>query len=62
MNFLTDRPGTAVGHDTRLAIGFDWSARWAPVLEAGYHITQVRNFSAPTLKWGFTELAAGLRF
>jgi hypothetical protein len=63
MNFLQDREGSATGHDTRLAIGLDWSWRGVfPLVELGYHLTQVRNFEQPTLWWAYTELATGIRF
>ncbi len=62
MNFLSDRSGTAVGHDTRLTIGYDWIGDWAPSVELGYHFTQVRNFEEPTINWGYVETALGLHF
>ncbi len=63
MNVLEGRSGTATGHDTNLAIGYDRESRTVnPVVELGYHITQVRAFDEDTLWWPYTELLAGVRF
>lgn len=63
MNFLEDHGGTAVGHDTLLAAGFDWQAGGvSPLVQAGYHITQVRGFDEPTLWWPYAEVILGVRF
>lgn len=63
MNFLDDRRGSALGHDTLFALGYDrTSEKLSPVVEVGYHLTQVRNFDQETVWWPYTEVAAGLRF
>lgn len=63
MNVLDGREGTATGHDTRLSIGYDWQVdRIFPLVEVGYHLTQVRSFDEDTLWWPYTELLLGLRF
>jgi len=63
MNFLEGRKGSATGHDTRLAIGYDWhSTGLAPLVELGTHITQIRAFDDDTLWWPYTELVVGFRF
>jgi hypothetical protein len=63
MSFLDGRSGSAVGHDTLLAVGYDRNSDGlSPVVEAGYHLTQVRGFDQETLWWPYTEVAAGVRF
>lgn len=63
MNFLEDRKGSALGHDTQLAVGWDWAPdRPSPAIEAGYHLTQLRTFDQETVWWPFAEIAAGIRF
>lgn len=63
MNWLAERDGTATGHDTLLAIGYDFPAgRVLPTFQAGYHLTQVRGFDEETLWWPYTEVLVGLRF
>lgn len=63
MNVLEKRAGTATGHDTLLAIGYDLPGRGAaPWILLGYHLTQLRAFDSETLWWPYTELAVGLRF
>src|SRR5690606_9472983 len=54
MNVLEGRRGTATDHDTRLAVGYDWRAGpIIPWVEAGYHITQLRNFDENTVWWPY---------
>lgn len=63
MNYLKGREGTATGHDTRLAAGYDWqSGNLFPTIELGYHLTQVRSFDTETLWWPYTEVVTGIRF
>lgn len=63
MNVLDGREGTATGHDTRLAMGYDWQVGEVfPLLELGYHLTQVRSFDEETVWWPYTELLGGVRF
>lgn len=63
MNFLEGRNGSALGHDTQLAVGYDWTSdRPSPVIEVGYHLTQVRGFDQETVWWPYAEIAAGIRF
>jgi hypothetical protein len=63
MNVLDGREGTATGHDTRLAMGYDWQVGSVfPLIEVGYHLTQVRSFDEETLWWPYTELLLGVRF
>ena len=63
LNVVDGFEGSATGHDTRLAVGFDWSATGvSPLLELGYHLTQVRSFGDATIWWPFTELVIGSRF
>ncbi len=63
MNWLAEQDGTATGHDTLLALGYDFPAgRVLPTLQAGYHLTQVRNFDQDTLWWPYTELLFAVRF
>lgn len=63
MNVLEGREGTATGHDTRLSMGYDWQlGNVFPLVEAGYHLTQVRSFDEETLWWPYAELLWGLRF
>lgn len=63
MNFLDGRRGSALGHDTLFALGYDrTSDRPSPVVEVGYHLTQVRGFDQKTIWWPYTEVAAGIRF
>ncbi len=63
MNLLEGRKGSATGHDTRLAIGYDWQAGPVfPTLELGYHLTQVRSFDEDTLWWPYSEFLGGVRF
>lgn len=63
MNFLEGRNGSALGHDTQLAVGYDWTSDVpSPVIEFGYHLTQVRGFDQETVWWPYAEIAAGIRF
>lgn len=63
MNFLEGRKGSATGHDTRLAVGYDWQTGPVfPTFEVGYHLTQVRSFDEDTLWWSYTEVVGGIRF
>lgn len=63
MNFLDGRKGSALGHDTLLAVGFDRdSEKLSPVVEAGYHLTELRGFDQERVFWPYAEVAAGLRF
>ncbi|MCH2108308.1 MAG: hypothetical protein MK135_03195 [Polyangiaceae bacterium] len=63
MNYLSSKKGTATGHDTLLAAGFDFqSSNWLPFLEVGYHLTQVRSFDDKTLWWPYAETQFGFRF
>lgn len=63
MNFVDDREGSALGHDTLLAVGYDRRSDGpSPVFETGYHLTQLRGFDQETVWWPYAEIAAGLRF
>lgn len=63
MNVLEGRSGTATDHDTRMSAGYDWGdGRVKPLVEVGYHLTQLRNFDEETLWWPYAELAFGIRF
>lgn len=63
MNFLEDRKGSGLGHDTLLAIGYDrTSGKVSPVIEVGYHLTALRGFDQEALSWPYIEVAAGIRF
>lgn len=63
MNVLEGRSGTATGHDTNLAFGYDREAGpVSPVIEVGYHLTQIRAFDQDTLWWPYAEVLAGVRF
>jgi hypothetical protein len=63
MNYLSGRRGVPTGHDTLLSIGYDWQAgSIMPVVEVGYHLTQVRGFDQDTIWLAYSELNLGLRF
>lgn len=63
MNWLEDSNGVATGHDSRFGVGFDFRTEHVfPVVELGYHLTELRAFDRDTIWWPYTELLVGLRF
>jgi hypothetical protein len=62
MNFLSNRPGSGVAHDTRLAAGWEFSiADFPSFADLAYHYSRLSYFGSEKIKLDAIELTLGWR-